>query len=419
MTSISGAMPPILALHVEEITFLWHQRERLVEPSRVTLTDLSHMDNRILAHLDGLRVAVDGGWHPSTAPLEGDDPGAVFAVTVPALEMTEPGSLSALLSAVEHAPAMHAGLTSALGWTSSRFLRGTVKSLLTSPSVFRRRAGVACCAMHGVDPKGVLDQMIGDASPLARATAFRASAAIGRLNLKDACTAAIADDDPECRHHAASAAVLLGNRTAALEALVRCATTDGLFRAAAFSLALQVLSVRAGHQLLQEHPDHPDRPRREIEGSGLIGNPAYVPWLITQMRAEGVARLAAEAFATVVGDLAALGPAGEPPSTGIAEPTDDPGDPNVVMNPDDGLPWPDVKKIEAWWAANGSRFQTGQRYFMGAPVTREHCIDVLKNGCQRQRILAAHYLCLLEPGTPLFNTSAPAWRQQRLLATMT
>jgi hypothetical protein len=37
---------------------------------------------------------------------------------------------------------------------------------------------------------------------------------------------------------------------------------------------------------------------------------------------------------------------------------------------------------------------------------------------QRQRILAAHYLCLLDPGTPLFNTSAPAWRQQRWLAKM-
>jgi hypothetical protein len=53
---------------------------------------------------------------------------------------------------------------------------------------------------------------------------------------------------------------------------------------------------------------------------------------------------------------------------------------------------------------------------MGAPVTREHCVHVLKTGYQRQRILAAHYLCLLEPGTPLFNTSAPAWRQQKLLA---
>jgi len=69
--------------------------------------------------------------------------------------------------------------------------------------------------------------------------------------------------------------------------------------------------------------------------------------------------------------------------------------------------------IEKWWAANGGRFQPGTRYFIGAPVTREHCIGVLKNGYQRQRILAAHYLCLLEPGTPLFNTSAPPGGSKR------
>jgi hypothetical protein len=55
---------------------------------------------------------------------------------------------------------------------------------------------------------------------------------------------------------------------------------------------------------------------------------------------------------------------------------------------------------------------------MGQPITREHCIDVVKNGYQRQRILAAHHLRLLEPGTPLFNANAPAWRPRRLLAAM-
>ena len=102
-----------------------------------------------------------------------------------------------------------------------------------------------------------------------------------------------------------------------------------------------------------------------------------------------------------------------------AGPNDDPDDPDVDMDPDDGLPWPDAAKIEKWWKDNEGRFRKGTRSFMGAPVTRDHCIDVLENGCQRQRILAAHYLCLLEPGTPLFNTTAPAWRQQRALAKMT
>jgi uncharacterized protein (TIGR02270 family) len=107
-----------------------------------------------------------------------------------------------------------------------------------------------------------------------------------------------------------------------------------------------------------------------------------------------------------------------PPENFESGPIDDPDDPNVDMGPDDGLPWPDADRIKDWWAKNSSRFQLGTRYFMGQPVTREHCIEVLKNGYQRQRILAAHYLCLIDPGTPLFNTSAPAWRQQKLLASM-
>ena len=131
------------------------------------------------------------------------------------------------------------------------------------------------------------------------------------------------------------------------------------------------------------------------------------------------ARVAGEAFSTIsgvhLGQVALDRPAPENFESG---PNDDPDDPNVEMDPDDGLPWPDVEKIEKWWSANAHRFQKGVRYFIGAPVTWEHCIDVLKNGYQRQRILAAHYLCLLNPGTPLFNTSAPARRQQRLLAEM-
>jgi uncharacterized protein (TIGR02270 family) len=138
------------------------------------------------------------------------------------------------------------------------------------------------------------------------------------------------------------------------------------------------------------------------------------------MRNEKTARLAGDMFSLITGvALGQIGLEGKKPEGFESGPNDDPDDSNVDMDPDEGLPWPDVEKVEEWLTANASRFQKGTRHFMGAPVTREHCINVLKNGDQRKRILAAHYLCLLEPGTPLFNTSAPAWRQQRLLAKMT
>jgi uncharacterized protein (TIGR02270 family) len=137
------------------------------------------------------------------------------------------------------------------------------------------------------------------------------------------------------------------------------------------------------------------------------------------MANEKTARPAGESFTLITGaDLDEEQLQRKPPKEFEPGPNDDPDDPNVEMDEDDGLPWPDIAKIERWWAANEGRFQKGMRYFMGAPLTHEHCVDVLKKGCQRQRIMAAQYLCLLEPGTLLFNTCAPAWRQQRLLTKM-
>lgn len=179
------------------------------------------------------------------------------------------------------------------------------------------------------------------------------------------------------------------------------------------------MAPAAAHATLQRLGGDPAQLRLLIQGSGINGDPTYVPWLMKHMADDKTARLAGEAFSLITGtDLALLDLERKPPENVEAGPNDNPDDENVEMDPDEGLPWPDAGLIAGWWEKNGSRFQPGARYFMGAPVTREHCIQVLKDGYQRQRILAAHYLCLLEPGTPLFNTSAPAWRQQKLLAQM-
>ena len=179
------------------------------------------------------------------------------------------------------------------------------------------------------------------------------------------------------------------------------------------------MSVGAGHVVLQDIAKQGDEPRWLIEGSGIVGDPRYIPWLIGQMTVADVSRLAGQAFSLITGaDLDRLQLFRAQLEDFEGGPTENPEDENVDMDPDEGLMWPDPHRIQTWWDANKHRFQPGRRHFMGAPVTREHCIEVLKNGYQRQRILAAHYLCLLNPGTPLFNTSAPAWRQQKLLAQM-
>jgi uncharacterized protein (TIGR02270 family) len=179
------------------------------------------------------------------------------------------------------------------------------------------------------------------------------------------------------------------------------------------------MSPAAAHQLLHQLSQNSHELRWLIEGSGIAGEPSYVPWLIGHMENDRVARLAGEAFSLITGaDLVSLQLERLPPENVESGPTEDPEDTSTEMDPDDGLPWPDPGRVEAWWSGNRAALQSGTRYFAGAPVRPDHCLGVLRAGTQRERILAAHYRGLLAPGTALFNTSAPAWRQQRMLASL-
>jgi uncharacterized protein (TIGR02270 family) len=420
ITAADLTLVTIISQHSEHTSFLGLQRAGAVCAPHVALGDLTRLDDRLAAHIDGLRVAGEAGRKACDAHVTDDEPGALFPATILALEARGVRRIDALLSLAEATPALQSGLIAAFGWISASFLQGTVKELLNATSPFRRRVGIACCVMHGVDPGQALDVAISDSDPVLKARAVRAAGELGRSDLHPICERTLHDQDAGCRFASARSAVLFGNRGVALEALTRISMEPGANRAQAFRLMLQAMSLGASHGVLQQLGGDPQQLRWLIQGSGIAGDSKYVPWLIGHMANEKMARLAGEAFSLIAGvDLGQSGLEGKQPEGFESGPNDDPDDPNVDMDPDDGLPWPDPKKIKAWWAANGSRFQAGTRYFMGAPVTREHCIEVLKNGYQRQRILSAHYLCLLEPGTPLFNTSAPAWRQQRLLAKMT
>jgi len=421
MATSDPIVPTILAQHVEETSFLWVQRGVAVRAPNVFLHELARHDDRIIAHMDGVRIAGQAGLQVFDARLAAGDAGAMFAAVVLALEERNKDRITALLSAGETAGPLQKGLISGFGWTSARFLQGTAMQLLAGVSAFARLVGIASCAMHGADPRQSLNAAIEDSEPALRCRALRAAGELGRTDLLRPAVEHGHDSDPACAFAAAWSAVLLGNRGASLETLIALGMDLGGHKGeSALGFALQAMNMGAAHAMLRSLAETPGRARWLVQGSGIAGDPAYVPWLLKQMRDVQRARAAGQSFSLISGaDITALNLGAQPPENFESGPNDDPDDPNVEMDPDDGLTWPDVVKIEKWWRENSSRFAPGTRYFMGAPVTREVCIDVLKNGYQRQRIIAAHYLCLLEPGTPLFNTSAPAWRQQRLLAKMT
>jgi uncharacterized protein (TIGR02270 family) len=415
-----SAVPIVIQQHHEVTVSLRHTRSVLVRAPHPRLNRLARLDERIAASLDGLSLAGGEGERLSRIGLEDPGAGAMFAATVLALESRNTAWLVQLLALAEAEPAARRGLVSAFGWVGAPTLRGITRSLLDSGEPMHRRVGMTACAMHGVDPGASLDEALASMQPEDVAHAPAVAAAIGRIDLLPACLRLLNGVPLEAAFPAARAALLLGDRGSSLQVLQGLsADAEHPSRAEAIDLWLRVVDPQQGHDLLRLLAKEPSMARLLMRAIAAAGDTQFVPWLIRQMHQLPLARKAGETFSMLTGlDLAALDLERKPPEGAEFGPSDDAADGDVALDEDDGLPWPDPQRIEAWWQSRGASFAGGTRHFMGEPVSAAHCLSVLRSGFQRQRAAAAQHLCLLNPGTPLFNVAAPAWRQQRLLTSM-
>lgn len=369
--------------------------------------------------MDGLAVAGEQGTRVVTESLESVGPATVFVAATCAIEAREPVGLERLFALALAMPALRPSLVSAFGWAQAASLRGITSALLGSAGALQRAVGLSACAMHGVDPGHALDAALADANPALRAHALRQTARLGADVRLPACLAALSDTGNACATEAAHAAVLLGHRGQALAVLERLALAPGPEQWRALSLLLKVLAPAEARDVLTALARDATMARPLIRGIGVAGDAGFLPWLLRQMDDPALARIAGEAFSLITGlDLALLDLERDAPAGVALRPNDDPDDDDTAMDEDAGLPWPDPDRLEAWLQRDGQHLVGGVRWFMGAPVSPDHCLHVLRHGFQRQRSAAAVHLSLLAPGTLLFDTAAPAGRQQRRLAAM-
>lgn len=405
----------VIEQHGEELAALWSTRQALTRAGHVALRHLARIDQRIAAHQDGCVIGGAAALEVLNAQLATATPGRLFAAAVVAFDLNDRPTVARCVALAEAVPDARAGLISALGWVSPDRLQGIVREMMTASSSVLRAVGLAACRVHGVSPGSALVDGLEDPAPEVRAEAFRTAGVLGEVGYAAALAGSV-DRDATCRFWSAWSAVLLGDRGRGLDALTNVAVTDGVHRLRAFHLASQAMRLAAAHELLARLSKEPARKRCVIEGAGVVGDPRYVPWLISLMVDDKLARLAGEALASITGaDLALLDLERKPPEDLEVGPNDDPDDSNTAMDADEGLPWPDPARVRAWWEDHQAGFHAGTRYLKGAPVAIEQCIDVLRNGSQRHRWLAAHQIPLLSPGRALFNTSAPASRQEAQL----
>jgi uncharacterized protein (TIGR02270 family) len=405
----------ILAQFAEQSSFLWLLRDRAVNAPHYSLKDLAKLDGRVDAHIDGLRVAGDAGWEICKEALGTGETGEVFAAAVLAFECGDDVRIKAVLEVAEEKPETCRGLVSALGWLKWEQAEVHVGKLLTDESPLLRCVGLAAYAAHRQDPGRALTDALRDVHPIVRARAIQSVGELGRKDLLPFIQDNLTAKDEFCRYSAAWSAALLGDAGSA-SVLKSFVNRNFPWPEDALKLAIRRMAPASAIDWQAELAKQPDTMRLAIIGTGAIGDPLLVPWLIERMAVPELARVAGESFTMITGvDIAFADLEGERPEGFESGPTEDPEDENVEMDADEDLPWPNPELIRDWWEKNKSGFRSGTRYLMGQPITYEQTEQVLRTGRQRQRHAAALEMSMLKPGLPLFEVRTPGFRQQRML----
>ncbi|RNJ46982.1 hypothetical protein B5V01_33725 [Mesorhizobium erdmanii] len=391
----------IVEQHAEDAAFLWLQRHRAVDSPDQHLKNLRRLDERIEAHIDGLRVAGEWGWQAAGKAFDlYQEPGETFVAAVLAFESLSENRIGYVLNLADASPDLFRATVSALGWIQPDCVKDWIRALLADPLPSRRLLGLAACSVRRIDPATRLSRLLDDV-PTVRARALRLAGEVGRTDLLSVVRAALDDPDETCRFWAAWSCVLLGDRHQSLEILRTHASAEGIGWKGA-QLLLRAAGHRASVDWLQDLRGDRSKDRLIAAGAGIVGDPTFVPWLTTRMRDRALARLAGESFASITGISL------EEHGMNVSEPEEIEGLDELANHAagDEDLAWPDVRKVREWWRQNQTNFGTGRRYLQGKPLTAQTLTQLFTNGTLRQRRGAALDLALVAPEAPLPNVAA-------------
>ncbi len=403
----------VITQHAEDAAFLWIQRDQAVKAPNYSLKDLSDLDERVEAHLDGLRIADHVGWQICEKALDNEEPGEIFTAGVLAFESGDTERIQKVLDIGTSSPELEHALISALGWIEFDKIGHIIRDLLASDNHEIRRVGIAAFAVHRRDLGTVLSQAITDSDHRLRARALKAAGELGRTDLLSVIVQSCSNTDDGCRFYAAWSSARLGNRTdSVLDVLKKITEESGPYSERAMDIALRCMNVSRAKDWLQKMRNNTELLRLSAIGEGALGNPELIGNIISLMEIEDVARAASEAFSMITGlDLAYEDLEQDQPEGFESGPSEEPEDENVSLDKDEDLPWPAPGLIGKWWNNNKKNFRAGCRYLNGNEINKNSLYETLKHGNQRQRAAAALELGLLEPDQSLFEVRAPGKRQ--------
>jgi len=228
-------------------------------------------------------------------------------------------------------------------------------------------------------------------------------------------------DDPEV----ASAAIrpgLCAGMVAAWDACVEAAT--GPDAAVEDLIALATLGGAAEHAAVERALQLPAARRPALFALGFSGRRRAAELCLELLDDDdpAVARVAGEAFSAVTG-LAIEGAyaRAEPDDDDLHDDTDAAGEPAAgqATPAEARLPLPNGPAIRAWWSSAAPRFEVGQRYLGGAPISAAALVAAIAGGPMRRRPGHALELAVRTRGVCFLDATDWVSRQRAAVAAWT
>jgi uncharacterized protein (TIGR02270 family) len=427
----------IVEEHLDEAEFHVEQLDRALDSPTLSLEHLaSGSEQRLLAHVDGLRVGGPSVYERLVKPLLlGPDVDRRALTTVATLLAVETRDFEDLRIALGHESArIRAAAVRGCAIAGGIALeRWVLEGIVDRKKPAEQASLLEIAALGRAELPPLLEWLQSDDALVAGAAARAVRRADARLHLP-VTEALLEHDDPDVREAALVPALAWGSSraTAVCERLALDARHSRRLPMALYAL----LGGPREHARLAEHVSRPTHRLDALFALGYSGNPDLLPLLSAQL--EGghalAAKFAAQAIATIMGldlrDDAFFEPAPTPSDAKpLARPEDDPEargslppleqddlDGDIVPPPEDALRPPNAVAIRRFCEAAGARTEPGRRYLDGQVFTREVLLDSLRCSPLGRRHMLAIGLAVGTEGAVWLDTRAPTRTQSTHMA---
>src|SRR5213593_2146742 len=197
MPDSSLVLLDVLEEHLEELDLLWERRQRALDSPDYTIASFATLEERMAAHLEGLRVGAELSRQIARQLLPKAKGGGAFAAAYVLFAFGDAGDERAVVDALEAGDADAAeGLRHAFRHRASDRLLGELARLVRGPDAPASVAALDALAFRRRPANADFSAYLTSDDPWVRSVAWSAAARSGPSLSASALTAGFEDRDP-------------------------------------------------------------------------------------------------------------------------------------------------------------------------------------------------------------------------------